>query len=65
MALVSGFDRKHPRGVVATRLIVAVWLLVLSGILAGHRMWWWMLLTLTGAVLHIVLAYRVHRATKH
>jgi hypothetical protein len=63
MTFVTGFDRKHPRGVITTRVVVAVWLLVLSGILLTYGYWGIALLTLAGAVAHIAWAYRVYRAT--
>jgi len=36
MTFDTGFARKHPRGVITTRVVVAVWLLVLSGILLAE-----------------------------
>jgi len=61
MNMVTGFDRRHPRGVILTRVLVSGWLLVLTGILLvfGHR--GWALLTLAGAVANIVLANRISR----
>ena len=63
MTFDTGFASKHPRGVITTRVVVAVWLLVLSGILLAYGYWGWALLTLAGAVTHIVWAYRIYRAT--
>ena len=62
MNMVTGFDRRHSRGVILTRVLVTVWLLVLTGILLAYGYWGWALLTLAGAVANSVLAYRVYRA---
>ena len=64
MNTVTGFDRRHPRGVILIRVLVAAWLFGLTGILLGYGYWGWALLTLAGAVANIVLAYRVWRATR-
>ena len=62
MTMVTGFDRRHPRGVILIRVLVTAWLLALTGILLAHGYWGWALLTLAGAVVHSVWAYRVYRA---
>jgi hypothetical protein len=63
MNMATGFDRRHPRGVILIRVLVTAWLLALTGILLAYGYWGWALLTLAGAVANIVLAYRVYRAT--
>ena len=63
MRMVTGFDRRHPGGVILIRVLVTAWLLALTGILLSYGYWGWALLTLAGAVAHIVWAYRVYRAT--
>ena len=60
--MITGFDRRHARGVILIRVLVAVWLLALTGILLTYGYWGWALLTLAGAVTHVVWAYRVYRA---
>jgi uncharacterized membrane protein YebE (DUF533 family) len=64
VSLVTGFDRRHPRGVILIRVLVTAWLLALTGILLANGYWGWALLTVAGAVANSVLAYRVYRATK-
>jgi hypothetical protein len=61
--MATGFDRRHPRGVIIIRLLVTAWLIALTGILVGYGYWGWALLTAAGAVANIVMAYRVYRAT--
>ena len=62
MIMATGFDRRHPRRVILIRVLVASWLFALTGILLADGYWGWALLTLAGAVAHIVWAYRVWRA---
>jgi uncharacterized membrane protein YebE (DUF533 family) len=64
MIMATGFDRKHPRGVILIRTLVTVWLLALTGMLLAYGYWGWALLTLAGAVANSVLAYRVFRAAR-
>lgn len=63
--MVTGFDRRHARGVIIIRVLVTLWLLVLTGILLAYGYWGWALLTIAGAVANAVWAYRVYRATTH
>jgi hypothetical protein len=35
-ASATGFDRRHPRGVILTRVLVTAWLLALTGILMAY-----------------------------
>jgi hypothetical protein len=63
MSMVTGFDRRHRRGVIVIRLLVTVWLLALTGILLAYGYWGWAVLTVAGAVANGVLAYRVSRTT--
>jgi hypothetical protein len=64
MNMATGFDRRHPRGVILIRLLVTVWLLALTGILLAYSYWGWALLTLAGAVVNFVWAYRIYLRTK-
>jgi hypothetical protein len=64
MDMVTGFDRRHPRGVILIRVLVTAWLLALTGILLAYGYWGWALLTLAGAAANAVLAYRVSRAAR-
>ena len=64
MNVVTGFDRRHPRGVILIRAVVALWLIVLTGILLGYGYWGWALLTLAGAVANAAWGYRVYRMAK-
>lgn len=61
--MATGFDRRHPRGVILTRVVVTAWLVALTGILLAYGYWPWALVTIAGAVANAVLAYRVYRAT--
>jgi len=61
--MITGFSRRHPRGVILTRVLVALWLLALTGILLAVGYWGWAILTFVGAMVHLVWAYRIHRAT--
>ena len=65
MNMATGFDRRHPRGVIFTRVLVTAWLLALTGILLAYGYGGWALVTLAGAVANIVWAYRVYRAAMH
>ena len=62
MNMATGFDRRHPRGVILTRVLVTAWLLALTGILLAYGYWGWALVTLAGAVANLIWAYRVYRA---
>jgi CHASE2 domain-containing sensor protein len=59
----TGFDRGHPRSVILIRVVVTAWLLALTGILLAYGYWGWALVTVAGAVVNGVWAYRVYRAT--
>jgi len=50
--MATGFDRRHPRGVILIRVLVTAWLLALTDILLTYGYWGWALLTLAGAVAH-------------
>jgi hypothetical protein len=63
MTMATGFNGRHPRGVILIRVLVTAWLLALTGILLADGYWGWALVTIAGAVANIVLAYRVFRAT--
>jgi hypothetical protein len=64
MDTATGFNGRHPRGVILIRVLVTVWLLALSGILLAYGDWGWALVTLAAAVANSALAYRVFRAAK-
>jgi hypothetical protein len=64
MSMATGFDRRHPRGVILIRVLVTAWLLALTGLLLAYGYWGWAPLTLAGAVANSVLAYRVFRAAR-
>jgi hypothetical protein len=64
MNMATGFNRRHPRGVILIRALVTVWLVALTGILLAYGYWGWAPLTLAGAVANSVLAYRAFRATR-
>jgi hypothetical protein len=36
MNMATGFNRRHPRGVILIRVLVTVWLLALTGILLAY-----------------------------
>jgi len=59
--MATGFNRRHPRAAIIIRVLVAAWLLALTGILLAYGYWMWALVTLAGAVANAVLAYRVSR----
>lgn len=61
MGMVTGFDRRHRRGVIRTRVLVTARLLALTGILLAYGYWGWALVTLAGSVVHSVWAYRVYQ----
>jgi hypothetical protein len=63
--MATGFDRRHPRGVILIRALVTAWLLALTGILVAYGYWGWSLLTLAGAVANVVFAYRAYRSMMH
>jgi hypothetical protein len=63
MNMTTGFDRRHPRGVILIRVLVTAWLLALTGILLTYGYWGWALVTLAGAAANIAWACRVYRAT--
>ena len=61
MIMATGFDRRHRRTAILIRVLVAVWLVVLTVILLAYGYWGWALLTLAGVVANSVLAYRAWR----
>jgi hypothetical protein len=63
--MATGFDRRHPRGVILIRVLVGAWLVVATGILIAEGYWEWSLLTAAGAVANLVWAYRVYRVSTH
>jgi len=64
MNMAMGFGRRHPRTAIIIRVLVTAWLLGLTVVLLADGYWGWALVTLTGTVANIVLAYRVWRATR-
>ena len=61
MNMATGFDRRHPRGVVIIRALVVAWLLAATGILLAYGYWIWAVVTAAGAVANAVLGYRAYR----
>jgi hypothetical protein len=59
--MATGFDRRHPRGVIVIRGLVAVWLIALTGVLLAYGYWGWALITAAGAAVNGAWAYRVYR----
>jgi hypothetical protein len=50
----------HPRVWLGVRLVVGVWLLVVTALLCGQGQWWGLVI-LAPAALHFYLAYRIAR----
>ncbi len=61
MNMAADFERRHARVVILIRVLVAAWLVALTGILLAYGYWGWALLTAAGAVANIVWAYHVYR----
>jgi hypothetical protein len=62
LALVPGFEYRHPRAFGATRTLVAIWLIVLTVILLGYDQAVWLApLLLLAAGLHLYLANRLRQ----
>jgi hypothetical protein len=56
----AGGNRK-PRRVITIRLVVVVWLIVLTAILLAMGYWGWALVTSAGAVANFWLAWLAYR----
>jgi len=54
---------RHPRVIIAIRLVVAAWLLALGSVLCAYGYWGGALIYLA-AVAHIVLAYRLLKSSR-
>jgi hypothetical protein len=62
MKLVSPFGYRHPQVIAGVRIVVGIWLLVLTAALYGSgRGGWWGVLLLSGAAACFYLAYRLPR----
>jgi hypothetical protein len=62
MYLVSPLGYKHPQVMAGVRIVVGIWLLVLTAALYGSgRGSWWEVLLVTGAAVSFYLAYRLPR----
>jgi hypothetical protein len=57
------WGRRHVKGVAVTRLLVAVWLVILGSVFCAYGQWWGALL-FPVAVLHCWLAYRGLRSER-
>jgi hypothetical protein len=57
------WDYRKPRRTIAIRLIVSIWLILLTVILLTEGYWGWALLTGAGAVANFGLAWLAYRRT--
>lgn len=55
------WDYRKPRGAITIRLVVGIWLILLTVILLLEGYWGWALLTGAGAVANFGLAWRAYR----
>jgi hypothetical protein len=55
------WDYRKPRRVITIRLIVSIWLILLTVILLTEGYWGWALLTGAGAVANFGLAWLAYR----
>ncbi|RNI21682.1 hypothetical protein [Flexivirga caeni] len=53
------WERKHAKAMFPIRLGIALWLCVLSGLLIGYHLQWWLVLIVPAIVAHIYLAYQL------
>jgi hypothetical protein len=61
MKLNLTWDSRHPRSAITIRLVVGIWLILLTVILLAKGYWGWALLTGAGAVANLGLAWLVYR----
>ncbi len=54
-------DLRRPRRAIIIRLVVGIWLIVLTGILLSDGYWSWALLTGAGTVANFGLAWLAYR----
>jgi hypothetical protein len=54
-------DYRKPRRAIAIRLVVGIWLILLTVILLSEGYWGWALLTGAGTVANFGLAWLAHR----
>jgi len=57
-------DRREPRRAITIRLVVGIWLILLTVILLSEGYWGWALLTGAGAVANLGLAWLAYRRTR-
>lgn len=57
----SAWEYRHARVMVPIRVLIGIWLLVLTGILYGFGSggWWWGALLVPAAALHFYFAFRL------
>ena len=55
------WDHRKPRRAITIRVIVGIWLILLTGILLADGYWGWALLTGAGAVANVGLAWLAYR----
>jgi hypothetical protein len=55
------WDYRKRRRAIIIRLVVGIWLILLTVILLSEGYWGWALLTGAGAVANFVLAWRAYR----
>ena len=55
------FDYRKPRRAITIRLVVGIWLILLTVILLYERYWGWALLTSAGAIANLGLAWLTYR----
>lgn len=61
LKLQPSFEYRHPRLLIAVRVGVGIWLVILTAILCRSGRWWGLAL-LAPAALHFYLAIRLARA---
>lgn len=60
MRVPSSWEHQHARVMVPVRILIGIWLVVLTAILYGYgRGGWWAALLLPAAALHFYFAYRL------
>jgi len=55
------WDHRKPRRAITIRVVVGIWLILLTGILLADGYWGWALLTGAGAVANVGLAWLAYR----
>jgi hypothetical protein len=55
------WDHRQPRRAITIRLVVGIWLILLTAILLSNGYWGWALLTGSGTVANFGLAWLTYR----